>query len=184
MRSVLVRRPRSVVAKVPQLRQSLQSHVEVVAPGCSRKAGLVKISSEDVLLIEDDMKLAKSFSEALEEDEIHCCVAHEADAVNVAAAWQPGLILLDAGSYRMEGLPALEELRHNKFTAQLPVIILSGNTDRYVIERLFANGIIDYWALHELSPETLVRRVKRWFASSSRANSETGVAAPLHQNQN
>lgn len=144
----------------------------------------MNISSEDVLLIEDDLKLAKSFSEALEEDEIHCCVAHEADAVTVAAAWQPGLILLDAGSYRMEGLSALEELRHNKFTAQLPVIILSGNTDRYVIERLRANGVIDYWALHELSPETLVRRVKRWFASSQKASSHQDPGVPLQPNWN
>lgn len=148
------------------------------------EAVLMERSSEDVLLIEGDLKLAKTFSEALEEDEIHCCVALEANAVALAAAWQPGLILLDAGSsYRMEGLAVLEELRRNKFTAELPVIILSGNTDRYVIERLRAYGIVDYWALQELSPERLVRRVKRWFDASPRASSRPGVAVPLHPNR-
>lgn len=138
-------------------------------------------SSKDVLLIEDDLKLAKTFSEALEEDDIHCCVALGANAVEVAVAWQPGLILLDPGSsYRMEGLAILEGLRRNRFTARLPLVILSGNTDRYVIERLRAHGVIDYWALQELSPETLVRRVRRWFDASPKARPHREFVAPLH----
>lgn len=145
----------------------------------------MKSSSEDVLLIEGDLKLAKTFSEALEEDEIHCCVALQANAVAVAAAWQPALILFDAGSsYRMECIAVLDELRRNKFTAGLPVIILSGNTDRYVIERLRAHGIADYWALHELSPERLVRRVRRWFDASPKAGSHPRVGIPLQPNRN
>ena len=137
-------------------------------------------SSEDVLLIEDDLNLATTFSEALEEEEIHCCVAHQTNAVEVAAAWQPGVILLDAGSYRMEGLAVLQELRRHKFTAALPVIILSGNTDRHVIERLRAQGVVDYWALQELGPERFARRVKRWFATCPRTSSH----APLQPNSN
>jgi CheY-like chemotaxis protein len=144
----------------------------------------MKTSSEDVLLIEGDLKLAKAFSEALEEEEIHCCVALEANAVTVASAWQPRLILLDAGSYRMEGLTALEDLRRNKFTAALPIIVLSGNTDRYVIERLRAHGIVDYWALQELSPEMLVRRVRRWFNASPKATSHPGVGVALDPRRN
>lgn len=142
-------------------------------------------SSEDVLLIEDDLNLAKTFSEALEEDDIHCCVALGANAREVAAAWHPGLILLDAGSsYRMQGLAILEGLRGNKFTAELPVIILSGNTDRYVIERLRANGVVDYWALQELSPEMLVRRVRLWFDASPKASTHPGDVVPPHPNRN
>lgn len=145
----------------------------------------MKSASEDVLLIEGDVKLAERFSEALEEDDIHCCVALGADAVEAAAAWQPCLILLDAGSsYRMEGLAILEGLRGNRFTARLPVIILSGNTDRYVIERLRAHGVVDYWALQELSPEMLVRRVRRWFDASPKASTHPGVVVPLHPNRN
>lgn len=144
----------------------------------------MKTLSQDVLLIEDDLKLAKTFSEALEEEDIHCCVAHQGNAVEVATAWQPGLIFLDAGSYRMEALAVLEELRRNKFTAQLPVIILSGNTDRYMIERLRVHGIADYWALHELSPERFVRRVRLWFAASPKTSPGTGVAVPLFPNRN
>ncbi len=142
-------------------------------------------SSDNVLLIERDVKLAKPFSEALEEDGVRCLVALEADAVDVAATWQPSLILLDVGSsYRMECLTILEGLRRNRLTAELPVIILSGNTDRYVIERLRAQGVVDYWALQELSPETLVRRVRRWFDASPKVASHLGVVIPLHPNRN
>lgn len=144
----------------------------------------MKTSSEDVLLIEDDLKLAKKFGDALEEDDIHCCVALKANAVAVAAAWRPSLIVLDVGSYRMEGLAVLEELRRNKFTAELPVIILSGNTDRYVVERLRTQGIVDYWALHELSPESLVRRVKRWFAAYPRTHSHAAGDVSVQPNRN
>lgn len=168
-----------------QLRHSLLPHAGVVARGCRRNTGFMKTSSEDVLLIEADLKLAKTFSEALEEDGIHCCVALGADAVDIAAVWEPGLVLLDPGSsYRMEGLAILEGLRHNRFTAELPVIVLSGNTDRHVIERLRAHGVVDYWALQELSPETLVRRVRRWFDASPKASSRSGVGVPLHPNRN
>ncbi len=134
------------------------------------------ISSEMVLLIEDDPTLARLFCDALEAAQISYLSANRADAVEAASAVRPGLIVLDPGSYRMEGLGVLASLKRYPQTSDLPVAILSSNTERSVIADLRAKGIVDYWTLHDTSPEILADRVGAWLEGhrrSARPNTES-----------
>lgn len=132
----------------------------------------MKASSESVLLIEDDQKLTEFFGEMLDRGGIECNSALAANAVAAAAVRQPGLILLHA-SYSREGSSVLTELQHDRRTAPIPVVVLSGNTDRQVIERLHEQGAQDYWALHEITHEALLaQRVKTWFATHRRVDTD------------
>jgi CheY-like chemotaxis protein len=129
---------------------------------------LMEDSSEIVLLIEEDMKLAKLFSEALEAAHIRNYRALGTNAVDRAAAWKPDLVLLHFSS-GLDGPALLTRLTQDERTAAIPVVVLSGNTERRVIDRLTQRGARDCWAIPEIVEGPLVEHVKDWLATHNRA---------------
>lgn len=68
------------------------------------------------------------------------------EAVKVARAELPDLILLDVGMPVMDGFSACEILKSHPETAQIPVIFITGKTRPQDIERAFSIGGSDYIA--------------------------------------
>lgn len=129
-----------------------------------------------MLVVEEDMNLAKLFSEALEAVHVAVRCARWSGTVRAAAAWQPDLVVLDAGAFEMGGLVALRALRRDSRTSRLPVIVLSGNTERRLTESVWAQGVEDYLPLHGTSPKALARLVRGWLASHRNVSSRTALA--------
>lgn len=68
-----------------------------------------------------------------------------AKALEVAAEWQPDLILIDVMMPEMDGPATLERLRASETTAHIPVVFMTARTQKYEIERfrsLGAAGVI------------------------------------------
>jgi CheY-like chemotaxis protein len=76
------------------------------------------------------------------------------DGVNAAIAHSPDLILLDNRLPDSSGSQVLHELAADPATAAIPVVILSGDSDRATIDALTAAGAADYlgkpFDIHEL----------------------------------
>jgi DNA-binding response OmpR family regulator len=66
------------------------------------------------------------------------------EAYNVIEKQTPDLILLDLLMPKISGFEFLQEIRKNKNTQNIPVIVISALTDEENIERIMDMGAIDF----------------------------------------
>ena len=118
-----------------------------------------------ILLIEDDLVLAQTICEALEDEGFHVDEADRGeDGLELAELYEYQVMILDLGLPDMRGDEVLQNLRQKN--ANLPVLILSGETE--VEKRLtcLEAGADDYL----VKPFNLKELVARLHALARRAN--------------
>jgi PleD family two-component response regulator len=110
-----------------------------------------------VLLVEDDRAVADMYRYKLELDGYHVSVAGGDTAMLVASEAPPDLIFLDVQVPNLEGALALEELRLNERTRDVPVVILSDHDDVDLLRHGFVLGPLD----HVIDTSTLTESTRR-----------------------
>jgi two-component system, OmpR family, alkaline phosphatase synthesis response regulator PhoP len=97
-----------------------------------------------ILLVEDSRALRLSNERSLRSagHEVICADDGEA-ALHCAREHKPDLILLDLLLPRMNGLEVLTRLKHERSTANIPVVVLSGLSERNR-QKLIDAGAEDY----------------------------------------
>ena len=118
-----------------------------------------------ILLIDDDVVLAQTICDALEEEGFHVDEADRGeDGLELAELYEYQVMVLDLGLPDMRGDEVLQNLRQKN--AKLPVLILSGETE--VEKRLtcLEAGADDYL----VKPFNLKELVARLHALARRAN--------------
>jgi len=63
----------------------------------------------------------------------------------LAKAKNPGFILLDLTMPRQDGMTALEQLKRDAATAEIPVVVCTVASDTENQEKAKALGALDYW---------------------------------------
>jgi PAS domain S-box-containing protein len=66
------------------------------------------------------------------------------EALKLAKAYKPGLILLDLDLPDIQGIEVLEQLLSDSYTKTIPIIILSADAMQFRIEKLMKAGATDY----------------------------------------
>lgn len=121
-----------------------------------------------ILLVDADPAYLAANRQRLELDghEVHTAT-DGASALELAAGWAPDLVVLAMVLPGMDGLAVLEALRAHKDTNALPVIVLSSNTERRLVQRSRELGAIDYLSKQSKStdPVTLSTAVFTWLRS-------------------
>jgi len=98
-----------------------------------------------VLVIDDDIVVLKAVRAYLEKAENSVIVAHDSEeGFNLARTGNPDLIILDLNMPGKDGYETLEDLKRNASTRRIPVVILSGATQRDSIVKCMKLGIADY----------------------------------------
>ena len=77
-----------------------------------------------------------------------------------AAADRPGLILLDIGMPRMDGMEALEQLKQNPRTTGIPVIAVSARVGKDQHEAVLGAGFTEV-LLKPITPAEILSSVQR-----------------------
>lgn len=99
---------------------------------------------KNVLIVEDDMLLSL-VEERLIEKMGHKVVAKVGtgkEAIDKAKELEPDIILMDIVlKGEIDGIEAMEEIRKQ---SEVPVVYLSGNSDRFNFERAKKTGFTDY----------------------------------------
>ena len=80
------------------------------------------------------------------------------DALEVAAAEKPDLILLDVMMPEIDGFQACTRLKENEDTRQIPVVMLTARADAKDVARSFTCGAEDYM-VKPYDPEVLQQKV-------------------------
>lgn len=81
------------------------------------------------------------------------------DALSVAADQRPDLIILDMMMPEMSGFDVLEALRSRQETESIPVIMLTGVSDKGKIRQAIDSGI-DYYIVKPFEFHDLISKVK------------------------
>ena len=110
-------------------------------------------STVKILLVEDSRTLRLSNERALLKAgyEVICAEDGEA-ALQCAKEQMPDLILLDLLLPRLSGLEVLTRLKHNRATASIPVVALTGLSDKNR-QKLIDAGAEDYLAKNAVLPD-------------------------------
>jgi len=129
---------------------------QVVAPG-------VLEGKTKVLMMEEDRFLRKIYRNKLISAGFNFIEATNGEeGLNKVASEKPDLILLDLILPRKNGFDVITEMKRNKATKNIPVIILSNLGQQADIKRGFDLGAQEYLVKPEISLSEVVNKVKEW----------------------
>ncbi|MDZ4667691.1 MAG: response regulator [bacterium] len=111
----------------------------------------------EILLIEDNMNDAELTIRALRKGQINNHLIHLKNGVDALeflfgtgkfedrdSSHKPKLILLDLKMPKVDGLEVLKQIKANKLTKAIPVVILTSSKEHPDIERAYALGANSY----------------------------------------
>jgi CheY-like chemotaxis protein len=119
-----------------------------------------------VLLAEDDRFLRRAAESRLRQNGFTVLPAVDGEeALKVARAERPDLILLDLIMPKLQGFEVLKALKQDPATAPIPVIVLSNLGQDEDLKRAMELGAIAYFIKAHLSLQDLVQRVAQTLAT-------------------
>lgn len=130
-----------------------------------------------ILIIEDDSNLTDLYETKFTLEKFNVLTASDgARGIEIAAQAHPDVILLDVLMPQVNGFEVLRQLKGNKDTKDIPVVVYTnlGSSDSDEKRELaFSLGAVDYLvkALHE--PESIVERIQALLSQRDQVSSET-----------
>ena len=115
-----------------------------------------------ILLAEDDRFLRRACEASLRQRGFTVFTAGDGEeALGLARAEVPDLILLDILMPKMGGLEALRALKGDDRTRGIPVLILSNSSREQDVAEAMSLGAVGYWVKANLSLRELGERVAK-----------------------
>ena len=114
-----------------------------------------------ILLAEDDRFLRRAAESALKRAGFTVLPAADGEeALRLARAEKPDLVLLDLIMPKLQGFEVLKALKADPTTAMIPVIVLSNLGQDGDVQRALESGAVAYLVKANLSLEELVVRAR------------------------
>ena len=114
-----------------------------------------------ILICDDDPAILRVLQVNLEVEGYETLLAHHGEeALEIALAEKPDLIILDIMMPRLDGYQTCERLKASDETKQIPVVFLSAKAQASDIEKGKAYGVDDYLT-KPFDPDTLVDTIER-----------------------
>lgn len=115
--------------------------------------------SKRILVVDDEPDVVLIVKTGLEAEGYSTLAASNgADGYALAREEQPDLIILDVMMPEMDGFETLEKLKNDEATSQIPVIMLTGLSERAKIQRALVSGIA-YYVVKPFEFEDLLQKV-------------------------
>ena len=114
-----------------------------------------------ILIIEDDKFLRELISRKLVKEGFNIAEAIDGEeGIQKAGEFLPELILLDLILPGIDGFGALEKIKENTQTMNIPVVILSNLGQKDEVERGLKLGAIDFLIKAHFTPEEIVEKIR------------------------
>lgn len=114
-----------------------------------------------ILLVEDEKNIVLGVTICLRSAGLEVAVAEDgAEAIKKLETDKPDLVLLDLVMPKLNGLDALQTMKENEATRDIPVIVLSARAQEEDIQRAMELGAADYMA-KPFRPEELLAVIKQ-----------------------
>lgn len=119
------------------------------------------MAGESILIVEDTELLRRMYEDRMRQDGYAVHVAGDGlECLQVLHSAKVDLILLDLIMPRMSGLEALETVKADPRTKDIPVIILSNLGQDADIERGLSMGAVDYMVKNSAKPADVEAKVR------------------------
>ncbi|MDO8962967.1 MAG: response regulator [Coriobacteriia bacterium] len=119
------------------------------------------MASETVLVVEDTELLRRIYTDKLTQEGYRVLQAGDGlECVNLLRTTQVDLILLDLVMPRMSGLEALEQVKRDPRTRDIPVIILSNLGQDGDVQRGLDLGAADYLVKNSAKPADVSAKIR------------------------
>ncbi len=119
-------------------------------------------NKKKILLVEDDSFLISMYTTKFELENFEVVAAEDGEkGLGLAAEEKPDIILLDILLPKMNGFEVLKELKNNKETNQIPVILLTNLSQKNEIEQGLALGAQDYLIKAHFMPSEVMDKIKK-----------------------
>jgi two-component system alkaline phosphatase synthesis response regulator PhoP len=123
-------------------------------------------SKDKVLVVDDEPFMLRLIEIVLERDGYSMIKAGNGrEAIDVARAHSPALIIMDGMMPKMDGMTALRELKEDPELRKIPVILLTANPSRFSQEEAVSSGATVFLT-KPFSPTELLSEVRRLRARS------------------
>jgi DNA-binding response OmpR family regulator len=120
-----------------------------------------------VLIVEDDIDLARVIGEVFTRDAIEVHLAHTLqDALDACLTFQPHLLVLDIGLPDGDGFNVVDWLRKHESLAHLPLVVYSGRDLSHEECRKLTLGPTQFLAKARVQPQQLEALVLTMLRSS------------------
>ncbi|MBS3886579.1 MAG: response regulator [Dethiobacter sp.] len=117
-----------------------------------------------ILLVEDEKNIVLGVTICLRSAGLDVTVAEDgADALRKLETDKPNLVLLDLVMPKLNGLDALQAMKENEATRDIPVIVLSARAQEEDIQRAMELGAADYMA-KPFRPDELLAVIRQVLA--------------------
>jgi len=115
-----------------------------------------------ILLVEDDAFLLGMYATKFELENFKVVMAEDGEkAVRVALKELPDIILLDVLLPKQNGFEVLRQLKADKATAGIPVILLTNLSQKDEIDQGLKMGAKDYLIKAHFMPSEVVDKIKK-----------------------
>ncbi|MDO9108876.1 MAG: response regulator [Coriobacteriia bacterium] len=119
------------------------------------------MSKLTILVVEDTELLRRIYSDKLAQDGYDVLAAGDGfEALNLLRSNKVDLVLLDLIMPRMSGIEALEAIKADPRTREIPVIILSNLGQESDVERGLNLGAVDYLVKNEARPADVADKIR------------------------
>lgn len=113
-----------------------------------------------ILLVEDDRFLRRACETGLRQKGFTVVAAADGvEALALARAERPDLVLLDLLMPKMPGIDVLRALKADPGTRDIPVLILSNSSREQDVGEVMRLGAVGYWVKASLSLKELADRI-------------------------
>ncbi len=120
------------------------------------------MEEKKILVIEDDTFLNSFYCEKLAREHFSPLSALDGEeGLKAAREQKPDLILLDLMLPKKDGLTVLRELKQEKETAHIPVILLTNLSDEEHMKKALAMGAEDYLVKVFFEPAEIVEKIRK-----------------------
>jgi CheY-like chemotaxis protein len=90
-----------------------------------------------ILVVDDDPSLIQMMTEDLEQEGYMVLSGYDGQmAIHLAKTQHPNLIIMDVNMPMTNGLVAMENIRRNELTKNIPIILLTGETSDIVFPKV------------------------------------------------
>jgi len=112
-----------------------------IADPIAKSSIAIHYPRQKILLIDDDPLTQRLVKHSLEHAGYETIVAsNRADSMAMLESEHPDLIIMDVIMPEVKGLEAVRRIKRTEHTHQIPVIIVTANTEYYEVGRLEAFG--------------------------------------------
>ena len=119
-------------------------------------------NKKKILVVEDDSMISSMYKTKFEADGFTVVIAgNGAEGLELAKKDKPDIIMLDVILPQLDGFSVLEELKKDKLTKDIPVIMLTNlgtAEDKVKGEKL---GAVDYLVKASLTPAQISEKIKK-----------------------